>query len=236
MHVSFDVEPVSTSSEPHPTQDTTHDPGTTHPILSLPPEIIAEIFLRFLPSYPEPPPLVGIFSPVMPSRICRVWRQIALSTPLLWRAIRVTIRQHEAHERIAWKLKLFRMWLSRSGTCALSLGLHYVLHRAYSSPTDTPSSMSMAELVDTIMQQGNRLDYLDLDIPFEHLPLIQGAVMPRLRHLAFGPCDLPPDGTGTAPALCLFDHGAAPLLTRVVLTKCFVPAAIQLPWLQFLDL
>ncbi|KAK6977983.1 F-box domain-containing protein, partial [Favolaschia claudopus] len=58
-------------------------------VLTLPNEIIGEIFLRFLPPYPKPPPLTGILSPTSLTQICRQWRNIALSTPALWRAIDV---------------------------------------------------------------------------------------------------------------------------------------------------
>ncbi|KAF8156230.1 hypothetical protein K438DRAFT_355184 [Mycena galopus ATCC 62051] len=58
-------------------------PNRAYPVLSLPPETVAEIFTNFLPSYPERPPHVGIFSPLLLCQICGPWRQIALSTLVL---------------------------------------------------------------------------------------------------------------------------------------------------------
>ncbi|KAF7377792.1 F-box domain-containing protein [Mycena sanguinolenta] len=58
----------------------------TYPVLSLPNEIVSEIFNHFVPIYPSPPPLVGYLSPTVLTHICRTWREIAFTTPALWRA------------------------------------------------------------------------------------------------------------------------------------------------------
>ncbi|KAJ7932065.1 hypothetical protein B0H13DRAFT_809491, partial [Mycena leptocephala] len=56
----------------------------TYPVLTLPNEIVSEIFMRFLPTYPRFPPFTGILSPTILTQICRKWREIALGTPALW--------------------------------------------------------------------------------------------------------------------------------------------------------
>jgi len=61
--------------------------SSTYPVLTLPNEITSEIFIHFLPIYPLCPPLTGILSPTLLTHICRQWREIALATPELWRAI-----------------------------------------------------------------------------------------------------------------------------------------------------
>ncbi|KAJ7705931.1 hypothetical protein B0H14DRAFT_2415857, partial [Mycena olivaceomarginata] len=53
------------------------------PVLTLPNEIISEIFVQFLPVYPLSSPSTGPFSPTLLTQICRRWREIALTTPLL---------------------------------------------------------------------------------------------------------------------------------------------------------
>ncbi|KAJ7935126.1 hypothetical protein B0H13DRAFT_2472932 [Mycena leptocephala] len=58
-----------------------------YPVLTLPNEIVSEIFIHFLPVYPLCPPLAGILSPTSLTQICRKWRDIALATPALWRAL-----------------------------------------------------------------------------------------------------------------------------------------------------
>ncbi|KAJ6524270.1 hypothetical protein DFH09DRAFT_818453, partial [Mycena vulgaris] len=55
-----------------------------YPVLNLPNEIVSEIFTHFIPVYPESPPLVGIFSPLMLGQICHTWREMAVSTSSLW--------------------------------------------------------------------------------------------------------------------------------------------------------
>ncbi|KAJ7641207.1 hypothetical protein FB45DRAFT_899649 [Roridomyces roridus] len=55
-----------------------------YPVLALPNEIVGEIFVHFLPLYPDTPPLTGIYSPTTLTHICSQWREIALATPKLW--------------------------------------------------------------------------------------------------------------------------------------------------------
>ncbi|KAJ7780017.1 hypothetical protein B0H16DRAFT_1500394 [Mycena metata] len=207
-----------------PTETLRPESCLASPLLNVPPEIIAEIFLHFLPSYPEPPPVVA---PLLLSRICRHWRQIALSTPLLWRAIHMPLREHELPEARARKLNLLDTWLSRSGDCSLSISLHYILHPAFNSE----SSPTVSQFFDAIVRHASRWEYLDLHMPFEDLSSIQGD-MPRLRDLTFGPCELPKNDDPTV--FQLFD--CSPQLTKVVLTECFVPLVIHLPWSQITHL
>ncbi|KAJ7149566.1 hypothetical protein C8R46DRAFT_1125536 [Mycena filopes] len=91
-----------------------------YPVLDLPLEITCEIFLQFLPVYPLSPPLTGLNSPTLLTRICRTWRIIALSTPTLWRAMSLTSTQDISIER---QLQIFDLWLKRSGRCRLSIAI-----------------------------------------------------------------------------------------------------------------
>ncbi|KAJ7187800.1 hypothetical protein C8R46DRAFT_1424 [Mycena filopes] len=45
-----------------------------YPVLTLPPEIVSEIFTHFLPTYPDCPDPTGAFSPTELTQICRTWR------------------------------------------------------------------------------------------------------------------------------------------------------------------
>ncbi|KAJ7716300.1 hypothetical protein B0H16DRAFT_1801660 [Mycena metata] len=62
----------------------------TYPVLTLPPEVMSEIFVHFLPVYPERAPQKGLLSPITLGQICRLWRQIAFSTPSLWRTFKLS--------------------------------------------------------------------------------------------------------------------------------------------------
>ncbi|KAJ7756267.1 hypothetical protein B0H16DRAFT_1214680, partial [Mycena metata] len=91
-------------------------------IQTLPPEIMAEIFVNFLPPYPQFPPLAGLLSPLLLCRICQRWRAIALSTPALWRAIRLADESDEEAVH-GHQFEVMTTWLARSGRCPLSLSL-----------------------------------------------------------------------------------------------------------------
>ncbi|KAJ7479752.1 hypothetical protein FB451DRAFT_1449048 [Mycena latifolia] len=69
-------------------------------------------------------------------------------------------------------------------------------------------------------------------LPLEELRLIHGD-MPRLRHLTYGPHELKVDMLVGASVVA-FDR--APNLTNVVLSLCFDPFAVVLPWSQLTTL
>jgi hypothetical protein len=95
-----------------------------YPALTLPNEIIAEAFVHLLPVYPLCPPLTGSSSPTLLTQICRKWREIALATPKLWRAISLDAGDIP----FAQQLKICRTWMIRSCSCPLSIrGLEALL-------------------------------------------------------------------------------------------------------------
>ncbi|KAF8151935.1 hypothetical protein K438DRAFT_2026925 [Mycena galopus ATCC 62051] len=82
-----------------------------YPVLTLPNEIISEIFVRLLPIYPQYPPFAGLDSPTLLTQICREWRQIAVATPELWRII--SFDDDCDSLTFGQRLDLFRIWLTR---------------------------------------------------------------------------------------------------------------------------
>ncbi|KAJ7648651.1 hypothetical protein DFH06DRAFT_916910, partial [Mycena polygramma] len=96
-------------------------------VLTLPNEIVSEIFFHFLPVYPLCPPFVGIRSPTILTHICRHWREIALSAPILWRAMPFFGRKNASHNRLgsgptlARELQLSDLWLRRSRALPVSI-------------------------------------------------------------------------------------------------------------------
>ncbi|KAJ7633189.1 hypothetical protein FB45DRAFT_745939 [Roridomyces roridus] len=87
-----------------------------YPVLTLPPEITSEIFLQFLPSYPERPNVIGPQSPPFLLQICRQWRDVALATPALWSTVDLFLDnpRYDAQQK-----DLLERWLRRSGNCGL---------------------------------------------------------------------------------------------------------------------
>ncbi|KAJ7083485.1 hypothetical protein C8R44DRAFT_992037 [Mycena epipterygia] len=96
----------------------------TYPVLTLPNEIVSEIFIQFLPVYPLCPRMIGLLSPICLTQICLEWRELALGTPALWRAVSTHALTHER------QLHMLQSWLSRSGCCPLSIKMEGGIYNA----------------------------------------------------------------------------------------------------------
>ncbi|KAJ7201157.1 hypothetical protein GGX14DRAFT_318172, partial [Mycena pura] len=68
--------------------------------------------------------------PTQLTHVCHQWREIALSTPSLWRAIMIPFRRDES-----WDLDFVQTWLRRSGSCPLSLHMDEPPESTVWSPT-----------------------------------------------------------------------------------------------------
>ncbi|KAJ7473247.1 hypothetical protein FB451DRAFT_1133777 [Mycena latifolia] len=91
-----------------------------YPVLTLPNETVSEIFVRFLPVYPLCPPQTGLLSPTVLTHICRKWREIALATPALWRAISI-VDDIDSDRTDGRQLHILESWLNRSGCLPLAV-------------------------------------------------------------------------------------------------------------------
>ncbi|KAJ7225238.1 hypothetical protein B0H12DRAFT_277076 [Mycena haematopus] len=91
-----------------------------YPVLTLPDELISEIFIHFLPIYPAAPSLIGPASPTSLTHICRHWREIAQAIPALWRAIKFVYKSDDimSYEQ---RLYICDAWITRSRSCPLSI-------------------------------------------------------------------------------------------------------------------
>ncbi|KAJ7262377.1 hypothetical protein C8J57DRAFT_453370 [Mycena rebaudengoi] len=183
-----------------------------YPILTLPTEITSEIFVHFLPPYPERPPATGLFSPEFLCQICQTWCEIALSTPRLWRAINLSLPTKSP----TMALGLLRTWISRSKNCPLSISLR------------CSTELVDVDFIQAIIPHSEHWEYIDLKLPIEMLRLI-GADFPLLRSLTLGPTEYVGE-TDSLDAISPFSN--APLLTQVALFSNFRPSEIQLPWSQ----
>ncbi|KAJ7231011.1 hypothetical protein C8J57DRAFT_187715 [Mycena rebaudengoi] len=182
-----------------------------YPILTLPTEITSEIFVHFLPPYPQRPPATGLASPELLSQICRAWRKIALSMPRLWRAIALSPTTMSP-------TKTLETWVSRSKNCPLSIFLR------------SSSGLVIADFIQAIIPHSEHWEYIDFKLPIESLQLI-GADFPLLRSLTFGPTQYVDVGEPDSKhAISSFSN--APLLTQVALSNSFGPFEIQLSWSQ----
>ncbi|KAJ7174860.1 hypothetical protein C8R46DRAFT_1081926 [Mycena filopes] len=200
--------------------DSSDQTSLVPPVLTLPPEIVSEIFINFLPSYPNLPPQLGLFSPLLLCRICRLWRAIAVSVPDLWRAMPLDLSYRDvpsSQEFAAAQVGLVETWLARSGTRPLSIRL---VSASWVNPDLT------VRLLHKLLPHCERWEYLTLVVPMETLALVDGS-MPLLRALTLGPNRY----TGLLPNVLTLFH-RAPELRSVVLTESFLISAISLPWAQ----
>ncbi|KAJ7286589.1 hypothetical protein C8J57DRAFT_1664817 [Mycena rebaudengoi] len=196
----------------------THLAPYKYPILTLPFEITSEIFLHFIPFYPERPDPCGIESPARLGQICRTWREIAISTPRLWRAINLDLDQTPATHIL--QLDILSTWLARSKNSPLSISMIYT--ESYPEADLTPFTVEFT-------RHSWRCEHIELLLPSDHLRLIGTADFPLLRCLTFGVGDYVHE-PGLIDTVSLF--GNAPNLTDVALFDGCSPFQTALPWSQ----
>ncbi|KAJ7150453.1 hypothetical protein C8R43DRAFT_1005895 [Mycena crocata] len=181
-----------------------------YPVLTLPTEIVSEIFLQFLPAYPDCPSMTGLFSPTILTHICRKWREIALGTPVLWRAISLPIvAEHED------RVHIIDSWLERSRSLPVSVEIDHVLPK---------SRMDVIQIIQTLLAHRLRWEYLLLYIHRDHIHMLDGPA-PLLREI-----DLWLDKSPSSPI-----SAQAPLLRTAALND-HAAATIVLPWAQLTSL
>ncbi|KAF8963000.1 hypothetical protein BDZ97DRAFT_2076107, partial [Flammula alnicola] len=110
------------------------------PARRVPPEIWSNIFYHCLPTQRNPI-MSTSDAPLLLSRVCSTWRSAALSSPRLWARLHIPyacdsldssgwIPEKDLEERrqnigraMALRAEAVKQWLSRSGTCPLSLSI-----------------------------------------------------------------------------------------------------------------
>ncbi|KAK7052179.1 F-box domain-containing protein [Favolaschia claudopus] len=185
-----------------------------YPVLTLPNEIVAEIFLHFLPPYPD----VDVFGKSTPTRlthICRQWRDVALSTPALWRAIRPC--RARAMFSLGWDevFSLTTAFLERSGSLPLSV---------HASDAYKPSPF-----VPSIILHRDRWEHITFCLEAPTLSNALDGPMPLLRTMWLRP----QGGSSRQPIAVPSDN--VPLLRSVTLDDRGA-RIVRLPWSQLTSL
>ncbi|KAJ7766714.1 hypothetical protein B0H16DRAFT_1882746 [Mycena metata] len=118
-------------------------------ILALPPEILGEIFVHSLPEWPGPDPRNA---PESLCRVCRLFREVAVSTPRLWNSLRVESFYLSAtldlEAYINFCQAMAPIWLSRARSLPLSLSFHDEWNKASLSSLETtllPTIIALSE-------------------------------------------------------------------------------------------
>ncbi|KAJ6463590.1 hypothetical protein C8R47DRAFT_80294 [Mycena vitilis] len=181
-----------------------------YPVLTLPNEVVSEIFMQFLWTFPYCSTFGGIGSPIRLTQICQSWREIAVYTPALWRAM--TCRGNNA---------LIDMWLSRSACCSLSIKIE----RTFPAP-------DCSQALFAFLTHRSRWEHVDFDLLSSYLSVMDDGPTPLLRYLRVSIGELP-NSWGSSPVIATFND--APML-RIVALNYFAAANIVLPWAQLTSL
>ncbi|KAJ6589496.1 hypothetical protein B0H19DRAFT_238326 [Mycena capillaripes] len=182
------------------------------PILTLPPEIIIEIFIQCLRISTQFPS--SEHAPLLLLQICASWRVLALSTPALWKRLDIELayslpgNMDNLERRIA-------EWTSLASSAPLSLGLY---------ETVRPMAKQMCAL---LRQYAPRCECLRLRASLKtvsELPHLGPLPLLKKLNLAYSP-----NGHETVSARAFAD---APALRELVLGQHSVPSMLVLPWHQ----
>ncbi|KAG0704617.1 hypothetical protein DFH29DRAFT_1078199 [Suillus ampliporus] len=84
----------------------------------LPTELICQIFVHCLPESSHLSPASKL-APMLLTRICRRWREVAVGMPNLWSSMRLEVGRRDWQ----WKALCYDLWLKRSRGTPLSLAL-----------------------------------------------------------------------------------------------------------------
>ncbi|KAJ7639368.1 hypothetical protein FB45DRAFT_425545 [Roridomyces roridus] len=190
--------------------------SVTYPVLSLPTEIVSEILIHCLPTPTTKWRVDGVDSrqaPLLLSQICSQWRQIALSTPTLWKRLDINLRRRKNRAP-----DITETWLGRAHNFPLSVRLH--------GPTrDVDSKFS-----ETFRRCAPRMQSLELDIFLDDLERMTSKSIEflLLRKLSLRLLDGDDELPETFRVEMLKN---VPQLSQVLLHQ-ILPGAIVLPWQQ----
>jgi hypothetical protein len=133
-------------------------------------------------------------APVLLGRICKLWRQISLSTPQLWSSLHVptpecTFLIKHGREKLFQRGAAVKAWLERSGSCLLSLSL--TSEFKVDPQEDEESSFAAKHLLRTIIDFSERWQDVDFTVSFsvyeECLSTLAEVDVPVLKRIRFQP-------------------------------------------------
>ncbi|KAJ6562611.1 hypothetical protein B0H19DRAFT_1375644 [Mycena capillaripes] len=135
-----------------------------YPVLDLPPEITARIFVLSLPTDSQPSPSSA---PLLLAHICREWRVLALASPRLWQTITFDygIYEHNSCER------LLDMWLHHSRNLPLIL--------SFTCKDDTQRLVNASLIHCHRWQEITLGGNVSLNVPRSHFPILRKVTLGR---------------------------------------------------------
>ncbi|KAJ7768528.1 hypothetical protein B0H16DRAFT_319001 [Mycena metata] len=200
---------------------------STFPVSTLPVEITAEFFLLSLPTIEDlrdnrRRSLKDVFQRQAPRvflSVCRRWRDIALTTPVLWASLHLSTSSLRDGALKQGKIEEFiEQWFNRAALRPLS----FAFHASRTEDDDFADGLfTPTRLRDVVHRYASRLEYLELDIAQHELRQLNldSVMFPLLQRVALGDQYGPePDSLnpvvvfGQAPRLCgleiLAEYGA----------------------------
>lgn len=183
--------------------------NTLTDIASLPPEMLAEIFMQLIDSFVGDGTYRNEFAPkvsyswIVITYVCRYWRDVALGTPALWQNIihRPVCKQDGIQEMLA---------RSKHASLAIRIATKWY-----------PDPKPVSEELKAIFKQMHRARTIHINAYAHELAALKNEVparMPYLTSLALRPID-----EGRIPSL--FDRCDMPRLRRLTLSKCQIDSS-----------
>ncbi|KAJ6472339.1 hypothetical protein C8R47DRAFT_1054175 [Mycena vitilis] len=147
-----------------------------YPVLTIPPELLAGIFVECLPAHEHRARPSRTTPPLSLAQVCRYWREIALSTCELWSSVNISVggpRGNEETPHHDHTLALVETWFARAKGHLLSVTIR------------SPSTKVPEAVLSLVSAASVRLHTLDLDLSPEDFRLFGGNcnTFPSLRRL-----------------------------------------------------
>ncbi|KAJ7016523.1 hypothetical protein C8F04DRAFT_1281165 [Mycena alexandri] len=196
-----------------------------YPVLTLPVELTSEIFCWTLVApWPEVEgtPLEG---PLRLGQICRLWREIALSTPALWTSLHLPLRRRIPESYLS------RIQTVLSRTASLPLTISLTAQYRVQGDSEALRLRAMEEILNVLAPHSRTWAEISFKTPPDPLNALHSIhhQLPQLTSLELLLEFTPADGTvGT-----MFNH--APMLRNVHLSR-FGSQRLALPWTQLTSL
>lgn len=165
------------------------------PIRRVPLDVLCEIFAHCLPAHRNP--TTGAWEcPMLLTRVCSIWRALALASPELWARIHIPfqpdlegsiyrsyagereISSDEVTRTLRLRTDAAREWLSRSGECPLSISIAYFWGDGCRESDAYRSLQSVMPLLKNITLLSSRWRSFELTAPLE--------IYHQLEHLLSG--------------------------------------------------
>ncbi|KAJ7495466.1 hypothetical protein FB451DRAFT_1077110, partial [Mycena latifolia] len=181
------------------------------PILSFPPEITTEIFLKCIPSDSASLPSPAT-APLLLNQICRQWRQIALNAPDLWRSLAFADDS---------SVELLKIWLLRTGPRPLKCSFR------------SEDASRAGPMIETAMLHSHHWQDLSFGLPLASIPRLNvHQPLPMLRSLSL---DIQQrDWNEVTPETIVIQN--APMLREVHLSTTVFDLKFDIPWHQLTTL